>query len=222
MTSLLQKLTRLGYPALGIADEAPKVPSHPTAEILAMPDAEVILYRDFFSQSESDACFQELYRNIHWKQEAIMVFGKVINQPRLTAWHGEEGAVYAYSGISLTPNPWTPALLEIKQRIEKVAEVQFNSVLLNLYRNECDSVGWHSDAEPELGINPVIGSASFGAIRSFQFRHKRSSKLYKTVDLTHGSLLLMRGSTQHHWRHRLPRSAKPHGPRINLTFRVIK
>lgn len=194
----------------------------PNPETLNMPDAEVLFYRDFFTASESDAFFQDLSQKIAWKQESIRFSGKVIPLPRLTAWYGDAGKSYRYSGITVHPEPWTPTLLQIKGRVEEVSVVQFNSVLLNFYRGERDSVSWHSDDEPELGTNPVIASVSFGAARKFQFKHKHNADLRSAVELTHGSLLLMRGATQHFWKHQIPKTTKPLGPRINLTFRIIR
>jgi alkylated DNA repair dioxygenase AlkB len=187
-----------------------------------MPDAEVIFYREFFTLAESDALFEELSSQIEWKQERIWFLGGERLLPRLTAWYGDAGKSYTYSNLTLHPLPWTPALLRMKERVESVAGVQFNSVLLNLYRDGRDSVSWHSDDEPELGQNPVIASVSFGAARRFQFKHKRKPELRQTVDLTHGSLLLMRGATQHYWKHQIPKTTRPVDPRINLTFRVIQ
>jgi alkylated DNA repair dioxygenase AlkB len=192
------------------------------AEVLTMPDAEVTLYRGFFTPTESDTLFQELSNQINWKQESAVFPGGKVPLPRLTAWYSDEGKSYSYSGITVHPNSWTPTLLAIKERVESAAGVQFNSVLLNFYRNEQDSVGWHSDDEPELGTNPVIASVSFGAERAFQFKHKQDTELRQSVELSHGSLLLMAGPTQHHWKHQIPKTKKPHGPRINLTFRIIK
>src|SRR5689334_6359766 len=132
-------------------------------EILDMPDAEVLLYRNFFNVSDSSALFEELSQNIAWQHQNIKIAGKSIPIPRLTAWYGDPGTSYSYSGITVNPLPWTPALLQIKARVETVAETRFNSVLLNFYRTEQDSVAWHSDDEKELGTNPVIASVSFGA-----------------------------------------------------------
>jgi alkylated DNA repair dioxygenase AlkB len=191
-------------------------------EVLPMPDAKVTLYRGFFTAAESDRLLQELSDKIDWKRESAVFAGGKVPLPRLTAWYGDAGKSYSYSGITVHPNPWTPTLLRIKERVEAIAGVKFNSVLLNFYRNEQDSVGWHSDDEPELGTNPVIASVSFGAERTFQFKHKENPDLRQSVGLSHGSLLLMAGSTQHHWKHQIPKTKKPHGPRINLTFRIIK
>ncbi len=191
-------------------------------ERLEMPEADVVLYRTFFTGLQSDAFFEELQRNASWNQEKIKLYGKLIDLPRLTAWYGDEGRSYMYSGITATPIPWMLVLLKIKKEIEGVSGVIFNSVLLNLYRDERDSVSWHSDDEPELGRDPVIGSVSFGATRSFQFKHKHNRTLRQKIELPHGSFLLMRGPTQHCWLHQVPKETKVRGPRINLTFRVIK
>jgi alkylated DNA repair dioxygenase AlkB len=185
-------------------------------------ESDIILYRTFFTKAKSDVFFEALSVGINWKQEQIKLYGKHIDFPRATAWYGDEGQSYTYSGITVLPNPWTPVLLEIKKEVESVSGVAFNSVLLNLYRSERDSVAWHSDDEPELGRDPVIGSVSFGATRRFQLKHKRDKSLREQIDLPHGSYLLMRGATQHSWLHQVPKETKPRGPRINLTFRVIK
>lgn len=191
------------------------------AEAFPMSDAEVILYQDVFCLAESATLFQEFLQAIAWKQERIRVYGRVLESPRLTAWYGDAGKMYSYSGISLIPHAWTEALLLVKERVEALAQAPFNSVLLNLYRHERDSVSWHSDDEPELGQCPVIGSVSFGATRRFQLRHKHDRGLRQTIDLPPGSVLVMRGPTQHSWQHCVPKASKPQPPRINLTFRLI-
>ena len=207
------------YNQLSLWDE-PKTNSTTLPELLFMSDAEVTLYRNFFYKSESDKFFSQLYEEINWRQEKIKFYGKELNIPRLTAWHGDSGKSYTYSKIPMSPEPWTPTLFLIKSRIESVAGVSFNSVLLNLYRNGSDSVAWHSDDEPELGEEPVIGSVSFGGIRRFMFRHK-VAKNQVEVELTHGSLLVMQGRTQQFWQHQIAKTSKRVAPRINLTFRVI-
>lgn len=190
-------------------------------QTLNMPDADVRFWPGFFDAATSDAYLRALTDNIVWKQEAISLYGKSINLPRLTAWYGDEGRVYSYSGITVHPLAWTADLLAIKSRVELAAGVMFNSVLLNMYRSGADSVSWHSDDEPELGTNPVIASVSFGGERVFQFKHKHDADLRAAVTLTHGSLLLMAGATQHYWKHQIPKTKKPVEPRINLTFRII-
>jgi alkylated DNA repair dioxygenase AlkB len=187
-----------------------------------IPDCDLYWKREFFDVSESDGYFQTLSARVQWRQDAIKYGRKVIQVPRLTAWYGNSGKNYAYSGISMKPVPWSAPLLKIKQAVDDEAGVEFNSVLLNYYRDERDSVAWHSDDEPELGKNPIIASVSFGATRRFVMKHKKQKQLAKIeMELSHGSLLLMRGPTQHHWLHTIPKSRVPVGPRINLTFRVI-
>ncbi|MEG3839704.1 alpha-ketoglutarate-dependent dioxygenase AlkB [Microcoleus sp. herbarium14] len=185
-------------------------------------DGEVIFYPNFFSVEESDRFFSDLYSSVNWRQDTIHFYGKKIPLPRLTGWYGDEGKSYTYSGIEQHPEPWTPTLKIIKSKAEEISEVTFNSVLLNLYRHGKDSVSWHSDDEPELGENPIIASISFGASRRFSLKHKISKyhKIY--IDLLNGSLLLMKGETQHCWQHQLAKTLKSVEPRINLTFRVIK
>ena len=164
---------------------------------------------------------QALIDRIDWKHEKIKLFGREVWQPRLTAYYGDQGKPYAYSHISLDPNPWTEELRFIKEKIESVSGHQFTSVLLNYYRDGQDSMGWHSDDEKELGPNPVIASVSFGTPRKFMLKHKKDKTLKSSVMLAHGSLLLMQGTTQHHWYHQIPKTKKPLGARINLTFRKI-
>jgi alkylated DNA repair dioxygenase AlkB len=187
-----------------------------------LPQLNVEFFSYFFSQQESTVLFSQLQNETLWQQRYLTIYGKTFPEPRLTAWYGNEGKNYSYSGIKLNPLPWTPLLLSIKARVDDVARLTFNSVLLNLYRDGRDSNGWHQDNEPELGKNPVIASVSFGAVRRFQMRHKTRKDLDKLdIELPHGSLLLMAGVTQHHWQHQIPKTAKPVGARINLTFRVI-
>ena len=186
---------------------------------LPMPDADVLFYPAFFSPEASAGFFQRLRDTVAWEQHVIRLFGREIAVPRLSAWYGE--AAYTYSGLTLQPRPWIPDLTAIRERVEQAAGTAFNSVLLNLYRDGSDSMGWHSDNEPELGINPVIASVSFGAVRRFQFRHMHDPGQRLTLDLTPGSLLLMRGPTQHFWKHAVPKTKAACGPRINLTYRAI-
>ena len=191
------------------------------AEALNLPDADITFYPQVFSPAEGDGLLQEFLQTIAWKQEQVHVYGRVLASPRLTAWYGEAGKVYRYAGITLTPQAWTEALLHVKARVETLAQAALNSVLLNLYRHERDSVSWHSDDEVTLGPCPVIGSVSFGATRRFQLRHKHDRTLRRTIELPHGSVLVMRGPTQHCWQHCVPKASKPQAPRINLTFRRI-
>lgn len=190
-------------------------------DVLSMPEAEVTFYQNFFSLQESDEIFKILYDEINWRQDTMKLYGKDIALPRKTAWYGDQDKSYKFSGIRLNPEPWTPTLLQVKERIEDAAGVKFNSVLLNLYRHGNDGISWHSDKEPELGKNPTIGSVSFGETRRFMFRHRKDKDLKTEIELTHGSFLLMAGETQHFWQHQIPKTSKHVQPRINLTFRII-
>jgi len=190
--------------------------------ILNIPDAIVELYRHAFSKSEADRLFKILLANTNWAQEKIKYYGKLMDIPRLTAWYGDAGRSYVYSGIKANPMPWTPELREIKNRIEEISDCTFNCVLLNQYRDGRDSVSWHADDEKELGENPIVGSVTFGEERDFHFKHRRELDLKSKITLEHGSFLLMAGATQHNWLHQIPKSSRQLGPRINLTFRTIR
>lgn len=194
----------------------------PDPIFLNLPDAEVIYYPHFFDKEEADIIFAELTNEIPWQQDDIRVFGKTHPQPRLTALFGNEGKPYSYSNIKMQPHPWNLLLQKIKSKVESVSDTNFTTVLLNQYRDGKDSNGWHADNEKELGTNPIIASLSFGAERTFQLKHNSDKDQKKSIVLEHGSLLLMKGTTQHCWKHQIPKTAKPVGPRINLTFRVIK
>ena len=189
---------------------------------LSLPDAEIIYYPQFFDKEQADQIYAELLQEIAWQQDNITVFGKTHPQPRLTALYGNEGKPYSYSNITMQPNPWNTLLQKIKYHIETTTECQFTTVLLNQYRDGKDSNGWHADNEKELGTNPIIASLSFGTERVFQLKHNTIADAKKSIVLEHGSLLLMKGSTQHFWKHQIPKTAKPIGNRINLTFRSIK
>jgi alkylated DNA repair dioxygenase AlkB len=182
---------------------------------------ELYLLPNFLNAEDADIAYESLLQNIKWKQYHIKMFGKLLAQPRLTAWHGSAGLNYSYSGLNLAPEPFSKELLTLKAKIEQVGSIQFNSVLLNLYRNERDSMGWHADDERELGINPVIASLSLGQTRKFQVKHKLNKDLNLNLLLTHGSLLLMKGEMQHYWQHAIPKSKNSCSQRINLTFRNI-
>jgi alkylated DNA repair dioxygenase AlkB len=201
--------------------ETMQEPAKPNCQALLLPDADIVVYHRLCSQVESDCLFADLYKNINWKQEHLKLYGKPIPIPRLTAWYGDSGKSYTYSKIAMEPESWTPTLQQIKSGVEAIATVKFNSVLLNLYRSGKDSVAWHSDDEAELGQNPVIASVSFGGTRRFMLKHKHEKDLKTEIELTHGSCLIMQGTTQHFWLHQIPKTAKPVEPRINLTFRVI-
>ena len=184
-------------------------------------NGEYIYIENFYEKNEADLYFNTLIKNIHWKQESMNMYGKQILFPRLTSWYGQSDKPYSFSGITLNPHPWSKELLEIKKNIEPLANVEYNSVLLNRYRNGNDSISWHTDAEKELGLNPVIASVNFGAERTFQLKHIETKKRID-IALKHGSLLIMMGELQHYWQHQVPKTKKPKTERINLTFRVIK
>ncbi|GAB3827463.1 alpha-ketoglutarate-dependent dioxygenase AlkB family protein [Hymenobacter jeollabukensis] len=191
---------------------------------LALPQADVRLDEQFLLPAEATALLRELTATIHWRHEPITLFGKPVLQPRLTAWHGDAGASYRYSGLQLQPAPWTPALQALRQRVEAASGAHFNSVLLNLYRHGQDSMGWHADDEPELGPAPVIASVSLGATRRFRLRPRPGSGPVHApvgLELGSGSLLLMQGPTQRYWQHAVPKTAQAVGPRLNLTFRNV-
>lgn len=179
-------------------------------------------YPTHFSRELSDAYYEALLKEVNWKQEPIKLFGKEVMQPRLTSWYADAGKTYSYSGITMEGNEWNKMLLEIKKSIEVLSRVTFNSALLNLYRDGQDSMGWHRDNEKELGQHPTIGSVSFGAERKFQLREYHTKNNLQTIELNHGSFLLMCGETQPNWEHRVPKTIKVNSPRINITFRVVK
>ncbi|WP_299818805.1 alpha-ketoglutarate-dependent dioxygenase AlkB [uncultured Pontibacter sp.] len=187
---------------------------------LPFPDAEVYFEPHFFTEEESDLYFKELMGEVNWQQESIKMFGKELPMPRLTAWYGDKG--YTYSGLHNKPQPWLPVLLQLKEKVEQASGHTYNSVLLNLYRSGQDSMGWHSDDEAALGQEPSIASLNFGGERKFSFKHKyRKDTKPQSINLSHGSLLLMQGPTQHYWLHHVPKTARAVEPRINLTFRKV-
>jgi alkylated DNA repair dioxygenase AlkB len=180
-------------------------------------DGGTIFYDEsFYLADEADALFEELRTQTPWKQEQSR-FGPF---PRLTAWYADAGMSYSYSGVTHEAIPWTPTLSEVRRRVEAVAQTPLNSLLLNFYRDGQDSIGYHADAEPELGVNPVIASISLGGVRQFVMKHIKTGEKLK-YDLAHGSLLIMGGTSQHHWLHSVPKTKAAVGPRINLTFRNI-
>lgn len=188
---------------------------------LPVPDAELYYYPDFLSQSQADHYLQTLRTTLRWRQDDIKIYGRKVKIPRLQAWYGEENVAYEYSGLALVPHIWTPELEDLRQRCMQQAQTFFNSVLANWYRDGQDSVGWHSDDEPELGQEPVIASLSFGCVRDFELRHKGTGEKFR-LPLQHGSLLIMAGAIQRCWQHAISKSAKVSTDRINLTFRHIK
>lgn len=189
-------------------------------EVVHINNGEYIYIPNFYPKITADKYLKKLITDIKWKQESIKMYGKEIPFPRLTAWYGNQDKPYSFSGITLQPHPWSPGLLKVKSDIEEKANVVFNSVLLNRYRDGSDSISWHTDAEKELGKNPVIASVNFGAERKFQLKHIETGDRIDIL-LKHGSLLIMQGELQHYWKHQIPKTKKPIGERVNLTFRVI-
>jgi alkylated DNA repair dioxygenase AlkB len=185
---------------------------------IPIEDGELALLPQLPLPMSNAEVFARLLDETAWRQESVVVYGKPHLQPRLTAWHGEAG--YTYSGLHLAPLPMTPLLAQLRSAVEAATGHRYNSVLLNYYRDGADSMGMHSDDEAELGPHPAIASLSYGATRSFILRHKRTKRTLK-FDLSDGNLLLMAGALQQNWLHGINKTAKPTGPRLNLTFRYI-
>lgn len=192
--------------------------------ILTLLNGQLTYYPKFFSLNKSKSLlnyFLETKKNIKWNQDVIRFFGKNILLPRLTSWYGEPNVTYTYSGIKMTSNSWDKTiLLDINKRLEDKIGHKFNSVLLNLYKDGNDYQGWHADDEAELGKTPVIASLSFGAERDFCFKSKTGESKF-SLQLNHGSLLIMEGEIQQNWKHALPKRKKIKTPRVNLTYRLI-
>lgn len=191
------------------------------AQRFELPDADVRVWPQALPPGEADQRFLALRSRIDWRQEEIQVFGERRRVPRLVAWHGDPGATYTYSGTPHEPLPWTADLRSIRARVEALTRYRYNSVLLNLYRDGRDGMGWHADDEAELGRDPVIASVSLGATRRFCLRHRQHKDLKLDLLLPHGSLLCMAGATQHHWVHALPKTRRAVGERVNLTLRLV-
>lgn len=211
---------------------------------ISLPQGELTYAENYFTQAISDRGLNYLLANeqhpwattdwstidpaeipwqhIQWRRDHIRMFGKLVPIPRFSAWYGDEGMVYTYSGLKLEPNPWNAGLLHFKAAVEQVAQTTFNSVLLNWYRDGQDSMGWHADDEPELGPNPIIASVNLGATRRFLMRHISDKKHKFELPLSHGSLLIMGGQMQHYWQHAIPKERKVGDLRVNLTFRTIR
>jgi len=189
--------------------------------VFDLPDAEIEYHPSLFNSEKANELFELLKNEIPWQHDEITVYGKKHLQPRLTSLFGNDGKPYGYSNIIMQPNRWNPLLMFIKNEIEVICNENFTTVLLNYYRNGKDSNGWHADNEKELGRNPIIASVSFGAERVFQLKHNVTNQR-QNINLENGSLLVMKGTTQHFWKHQIPKSSKEIGARINLTFRIIK
>jgi alkylated DNA repair dioxygenase AlkB len=187
---------------------------------LDLPDADVSLDPAWIEAAQAEALFMRLRTQVDWQNHPVRLFGREHPAPRLSGWIGDADARYRYSGLVRDPAPWLPELSALRSRLRDALGIGFNSVLANLYRDGRDAMGWHADDEAELGEAPVIASISLGAARRFVLKH-RDGETKLALDLPSGSLLLMRGATQAHYRHALPRTVRPVGARINLTFRRI-
>ncbi len=178
-------------------------------------------YRAGFAGAAAPDWRRALLRDTPWSQPRVRLFGRQLDSPRLACWYGDAGAVYTYSGQRNRPRPWTPLLEEIRRAVEHDSGEIFNSVLLNLYRDGDDRMGWHADDEAELGEQPLIASLSLGACRRFRLAHRRRRQRRCELLLGDGSLLLMRPPLQSEWRHCVPREPAVTAARINLTFRRV-
>ena len=186
---------------------------------LPMPDADVTYHEKPDLGIDADALMRILRSETPWMQNHLRFGEKVVPEPRLVSWHGADA--YTYSGLTLAPNPWTPTLLALRDRLQDLTGARFNSVLLNLYRSGRDSIGMNADDEPELGRDPVIASVSLGDERRFRFERKDRSLRGVGIDLAHGSLVVMRGATQRNWKHGIDK-IRSDRERINLTFRMLQ
>lgn len=189
--------------------------------LLLNSDGELDFVEAFVPPEEADGILARLRDELDWQEEDIVIAGRPIKVPRLVCWYGDPGTRYRYSGVVHEPLPWTALLSDLKRRVEERCGRRFNSVLGNFYRDGNDSMGWHADKEKELGPEPYIASLSFGAERRFELCHNRSRERL-ALPLSQGSLLLMGGSLQRHWRHRIPKMPGLRTPRINLTFRFTQ
>lgn len=186
-----------------------------------LPKADVYYFPDFLAEKEADHFYTNLLKEIDWQQHHIKLFGRILPQPRLSALYAENEQLYSYSGLTLEPLKFSPLLKELQFKLEEVTDVHFTHCLANLYRDGNDSMGLHADDEKELGRDPVIASVSLGAVRTFRLKYKEEKDLKFDLELEHGSLLLMQGSTQHFWKHELTKTKKKVSSRINLTYRRI-
>lgn len=192
-----------------------------TWQPLDLPDADVRLHAGWMAPVEADRLLDECAAGLPWTVHRVRLFGREQPSPRLSCWLGDPGAVYRYSGSRHVPHPWTPGLARLRDRLQALLGCPFNSLLANLYRDGNDAMGLHSDDEPELGRLPVIASLSLGGTRRFRLKHRETPVIQCTLQLRHGDLLVMAGSTQRNYRHALPRTARPVAPRVNLTFRHV-
>ena len=183
-------------------------------------EGEAYYYGRVLDEASAWQYYDVLWNEIEWKQDVVKLYGKEWITRRKTAWYGDNGIAYTYGKLTRYALPWTPALLALKALTEKITRSMYNSCLLNLYHHGNEGMGWHSDDEPEMKRHASIASLSLGAARRFDFRHRTTGETLSVV-LAHGSLLEMKGGTQHHWKHQMPKTTKVLQPRINLTFRTV-
>jgi alkylated DNA repair dioxygenase AlkB len=188
---------------------------------LLSQDGIVYYYGKQFDAKEANQYYESLLNTIEWKNDQALIFGKLIITKRKVAWYGDTDYEYTYSNTTKRALPWTTELLALKKIVEAITDEKYNSCLLNLYHNGTEGMAWHSDAEKDLKKNGAIASLSFGAVRKFAFKHKATNQTVSLL-LENGSLLVMKGTTQTNWLHRLPPSTRITTPRINLTFRFIE
>ena len=187
-----------------------------------MVDGELCFDAQFLSIDQADLLLEQLLAELPWRHDELTVYGKAHLMPRLHCYQSEQNLQYQYSSLTLQSQPYHGKVLQLKRYLEAATGLSFNAVLINLYRDGADKMGWHSDDERELGNNPTIASISLGAQRCFKLRHKQKQATEISLELPHGSLLLMAGALQQHWQHSLPARKKVTKPRINLTFRNLK
>lgn len=186
-----------------------------------LAQAELRYIEQWIDKDTADRWLRTLLNETPWSRPSIRLYGRSFVVPRQVAWYGDVDAHLRYSGLVHEPLPWTSLLADVRDQVQRQVEQKMNGVLLNLYRDGQDAIGWHSDDEPELGPEPLVVSLSLGAARRFDFRRKGASRIAHSILLEHGSLLVMSGPTQHYWQHQIARTRKVSEPRINLTFRYI-
>lgn len=194
-----------------------------SSPISVLPHSQAVLYYpNFIPTTISITAYQTLTKKLTWAQYPIRMFGKTLLQPRLIAWYGDKGVHYQYAQTELLADGWHSLLAQWRQQLETFVQTSFNCVLANYYRDGQDSMGWHSDDEPALGTQPIIASISLGATRRLQFRHRQNYQQKAHIDLTSGSLLIMKGNSQTDWQHQIAKTKRVQTGRINLTYRYIR
>lgn len=201
--------------------KTPKIFDDLKVESFSLPGGNLTYFPNAFSCLEADNYLKLLLNEVEWTQPTLKIFGRTVQQPRLSAWYADNKIPYTYSRFTQYGLPWKSNILKVKEKTQKITRFNFNSALLNYYRDGRDSMGWHSDNEPELGESPIVASISFGEARMFNLKNRADKTLKKSIQLDHGSILLMSGDTQNNWLHQISKSAKNMGPRINITFRRV-